>query len=234
MCGRQFVYQKTETHARVITLRCRSWTCPKCKPRRQKQLRYQALSGKPITFITLTCRPDLHASPGDAARAMSRAWRAARRAIEAKYGQRKGEYLTVVEATEKGWPHLHVLTTRPWIDQAWLSHLWKQLTGAPIVDVRRVKNDRMAASYVSKYLGKAPHRFIGCKRYYFTRGYKPAKTQLEQPCDWSLGSSELLNGDGLHLVVALQMSGFSRLQATEGYWLFATPPPVLQAFPPEP
>ena len=139
MCGQQFLYSRTSTHARVFQLRCRSWTCPKCKPRRQKKLRWQALSGNPVTFLTLTANPARHESPGDAARALTKAWRAARRAIEAEYGGDKAEYLTVVESTQRGWPHLHVLTTRRWIDQRYLSKLWDRLTGAPIVHIERVK-----------------------------------------------------------------------------------------------
>ena len=226
MCGRQFLYSKTDTHTRLFSLRCKSWTCAQCRPRRQKKLKFQATSGKPVTFITLTCNPACFEYPGDAARAMTKAWRAARRAIEARYKGRKGEYLTVVEATKLGWPHLHVLTTRPWIDQAWLSNLWKTLTGAHIVDIRRVSNDRMAASYVAKYLGKAPHRFLHCKRYYFTRGYLPARAPLATPYDWSKAQSETLTGSIDVMMIALKNSGHDLIEAREGFFVFAHPPPT--------
>lgn len=156
---------------------------------------------------------------------MTKAWRAARRAIEARYKGKKGEYLTVVEATQKGWPHLHVLTTRPWIDQAWLSNLWKSLTGAHIVDIRRVKNQGQAASYVSKYLGKAPHRFLNCKRYYFTRGYLPKSEPLASPFDWTLATHETLNGAIETMMVALKASGLALIDARDGFYIFEHPPP---------
>jgi len=225
MCGTKFLYSKTATHSRVMLLRCRSWSCPKCRPRRQRRLKWQALSGNPVTFITLTCKPDLHASPGDAARALTRAWRAARRAIEAEYQGAKGEYLTVVEATARGWPHLHVLTTRRWIDQRWLSQLWQRLTGAHIVDIRRVSNARMAASYVAKYLGKAPARFERCKRYYFTRGYQPKRSDERPSLDWSSATHETIGAGGHLIVTALQQEGHSLLCASDGFWIFAHPPP---------
>lgn len=157
---------------------------------------------------------------------MTKAWRAARRAIEAHYKGKKGEYLTVVEATQKGWPHLHVLTTRRWIDQAWLSFLWKSLTGAHVVDVRRVSNHGQAASYVSKYLGKAPHRFLHCKRYYFTRGYMPAREDKAQPYDWTNATHETLNGAIEIMMIALQASGLAMIEAREGYYVFEHPPPI--------
>lgn len=226
VCGTQFLYSKTATHSRLFKLRCKSWTCNECRPRRQKRLKWQARSGNPVTFITLTCNPACHESPGDAARAMTRAWRAARRAIEAKYKGKKGEYCTVVEATKLGWPHLHVLTTRQWIDQGWLSFLWKTLTGAHIVDIRRVSNERQAASYVSKYLGKAPHRFLHCKRYYFTRGYIKRDPLAPSKFDWTLATHETLNGNIEVMMVALKQSGNSLIEDREGFYIFEHPPPV--------
>lgn len=226
MCGTKFLYSKTQTHTRLFSLRCKSWTCPQCKPRRQRRLKWQAISGKPVTFITLTANPAMFEYPGDAARAMTKAWRAARRAIENLYGGKKGEYLTVVESTQRGWPHLHVLTTRRWIDQRWLSALWQRLTGAHIVDIRRVTNDRMAASYVAKYLGKAPHRYLNCKRYYFTRGYLPKDEAPPSPFDWTKADHETLNGSLELFSLALLKSGFQQVDARDGFAVFAHPPPL--------
>jgi hypothetical protein len=208
-----------------MELRCKSWTCPRCRPRRQRKLKWQAAAGKPVTFITLTCNPALHESPGEAARAMTKAWRAARRAIEKHYGKTKGEYLTVVEATKRGWPHLHVLTTRRWIDQPWLAALWQKLTGAHIVDIRRVTNDRMAASYVAKYLGKAPHQFMRCKRYYFTRGYLPKIEKPTSSLDWSEANHQEHKVNGHFMVAALIAEGHVAIVAAAGYWVLEHPPP---------
>lgn len=165
---------------------------------------------------------------------MTRAWRAARRAIEKRGKGRKAEYLTVVEATQKGWPHLHVLTTRRWIDQKWLSELWRRLTGAHIVDIRRVTNGRMAASYVAKYLGKAPVRYDRCKRYYFTRGYVPKKSDSTEKFDWSTATHETIGHGGHLLLTALIQSGSELLVARDGFWIFAHPPPCVQPLTTEP
>ena len=167
----------------------------------------------------------MHEKPGPAAREMTKHWRAARRSIEAHYGGVKGEYLTVVEATKRGWPHLHVLTTRRWIDQRWLSELWERLTGAKIVDIRRVVNARMQASYVAKYLGKAPHRFLNCKRYYFTRGYLPKNDKPKSALDWTLATHETLNGNVLVMMIALKQSGNTLIEAQDGFYVFEHPPP---------
>lgn len=231
MCGQQFLYSKTQTHARIFQLRCRSWTCPKCKPRRAKKLRWQALSGNPVTFITLTCNPALYEAPGEAARALTKAWRAARRAIEREYRGDKAEYLTVVESTQRGWPHLHVLTTRRWIDQRWLSSLWQRLTGAPIVHIERVKHQGRAAAYVAKYLGKAPHKFLHCKRYYMTRGYVKKPTNAAPPFDWTKAEHETLNGEAAFFVAALASSGHRIIESAGEFFILERPPPSVVNLP---
>ena len=223
MCGQQFLYQRTEQHARIIQLRCRSWRCSKCAPRRVKRLKAEAISGHPKTFITLTVNPHLHQSPGDAARAITRGWRAMRRVIEAKLPGVKGQYLTVMEATAKGWPHLHVLTTRSWIDQKWLSQQWEKITGARIVDIRRIKNARMAVSYVAKYLSKKPAQYENCKRYYFTQGYRPKRERKWQHLDWSTASNETLNGEGHVLAAALLANRYQLLEGGPEFWLMQCP-----------
>ena len=179
-----------------------------------------------MTFITLTCNPHLWDGPGDAARGMSKAWRLARATIERHYGGKKGEYLTVVEATQRGWPHFHVLTTRRWIDQRWLSALWEKLTGAPVIDIKRVKNERMAVSYIAKYLGKEPHRFLNCKRYYFTRGYQQQNKDEHEPIDWTLASHEEIGGNAIVLAHALKREGYTIIDWRDGFYVLERPPPV--------
>lgn len=231
MCGQQFLYSRTATHARVFQLRCRSWTCEHCRPRRQKRLRFQALSGRPVTFLTLTANPQKFETPGDAARAMTKAWRAARRAIEAYYGGDKAEYLTVVESTKRGWPHLHVLTTRRWIDQRYLSALWDRLTGAPIVHIERVRDQNRAAGYVAKYLGKAPHKYLNCKRYYMTRHYVKKPTNRPEPFDWSTATTETLNGRADYFVAALLQSGHRIVSSSDEFFILEHPPPAVFSLP---
>ncbi len=43
---------------------------------------------------------------------------------------------------------------------------------APIVDIRRVKDSATFVNYVTKYVGKDPHRFEGCKRYWSSQDYE--------------------------------------------------------------
>ncbi len=97
------------------------------------------------------------------------------------YGYRKLAYFCVFEATKNGEPHLHILARVGWISQKWLSDKMKKLINAPVVDIRRVKNKKKLAYYVSKYCGKEPHRFTTCKRYWTTQNWELTKFEPEPP-----------------------------------------------------
>ena len=188
---------KHEGLKRTITpLRCNCWSCDDCQPRRRARLFYQAMSGSPNTFITLTSNPAVGDSPEERAQALPNAWRIIVRRAKAKYGYKSIPYLCVFEATKYGEPHLHILARVPWIEQAWLSAQMDELTGAPIVDIRRVRTQKNIVSYVAKYVGKDPHHFDGTKRYWCTQDWSLPKVpedlvpDLEEPyfvirsCSW--------------------------------------------------
>ncbi len=169
----------------AVSLRCRSWGCPLCSESRRKQLVALAKSGDPNTFITLTVNPAFGSSPFDRAHRLADAWRVIVRLVKAKYGYKELPYFCVFEATKNGEPHLHILCRVKWISQQWLSDTMKTLMMAPIVDIRRVRNKNKLAYYVSKYCGKAPHRFTTCKRYWTTRDYELTRFEPEpQPGRW--------------------------------------------------
>jgi len=81
------------------------------------------------------------------------------------------EYALVWETTKKGWPHAHILLRAPFIPQPILSRLWAALTGAYIVDVRKVDSRAHAAAYVTKYLTKSPEVPAGFRRFRTSRLY---------------------------------------------------------------
>jgi len=157
-------------------LRCRCWSCEECRPRRVAQLKALASEGHPNTFLTLTVNPAFGDDPDDRARKLSRAWRLVRQRAMRKYRYKSLPFLAVFERTKADEPHLHILLRVAWLDQRWLSNQMAELMGAPIVDIRRVTSERGAARYIAKYLGKDPHSFDGCKRYWRSQDWA-------QPCE---------------------------------------------------
>jgi len=165
-CGEWSLVKQEFPSLTVMPLLCRCWTCDTCRPLRAKRLVWEAKQGKPRVFITLTSRRRQDRTPAQAARAIVRAWRRIRREYIAEYGKGSIPFLAVFEATKQGWPHLHIVARCSWISQKWLSKRMGALTGSPIVDVRRVEGTGKIAAYISKYIGKDPHRFAGVKRYW--------------------------------------------------------------------
>jgi len=90
-------------------------------------------------------------------------------------GERKLQYIWVMEKTKAGWPHLHILIRAKWIDQEWLSIQMNNLIGAPIVDVRRIVSNRMVVAYCAKYVGKCAEKFQWTKRYSQSREFADHK-----------------------------------------------------------
>jgi len=192
LCGEGTRVKRDAETIRAVTLRCRSWTCPECAPRRRRELIALAASGRPETFITLTCNPAMPGEPYEKARALASAWRTIVRRAKKRWRYNKLEYIAVFEATKAGWPHLHILARVKWIDQRWLSDQMKALTNAPIVDIRRADQPGRAATYIAKYIGKDAHHFGTCKRYWSTMGWeigKPLRPWVHQI--WSREPAEL-------------------------------------------
>jgi hypothetical protein len=86
---------------------------------------------------------------------INRAWNKLRSWIRKRYGE--FEFLRVLEVTEKGRPHLHVLISGvKWIDQGELSDIWQKYGGGEVVYIKRVYNREnvRVCHYVLKYVNK--------------------------------------------------------------------------------
>ncbi len=181
LCGEASLVNRGHDGIRAVSLRCRSWKCPECSERRRKQLVALALSGKPSTFVTLTVNPAWGADAFERAHALADAWRVIVRLAKTKYRLKRLPYLCVFEATQAGEPHLHILCRVKWLSQKWLSEQMARLMAAPVVTVERVRSPAKLAFYIAKYIGKDPHRFATCKRYWTTRDYELTKFQPQPP-----------------------------------------------------
>ncbi len=121
--------------------------------------------GRAYRFLTLTSSPE---SPSD----FQRSWR--RLVMRLRRRNMLREYIKVVETTEGGLVHAHVLATGDYIAQ--LSKLWAAIHNAPVVDIRgaagasrrhqRRDSRRQLARYVAKYMSKDPKSRLAYSRYW--------------------------------------------------------------------
>jgi hypothetical protein len=180
----------------AVSLKCRSWKCPTCQPDRQRRLVAEAASGAPSTFLTLTSRRRDGFSAVDAARELIRAWQLIRKRLMRRHGLKRLPFMTVMEATKAGWPHLHIMIRSVWLDRSTISKWMDELTSSPVVDIRRIDNKGRVAAYVAKYAGKCAEQFGTCKRYFKSQDYdlrseqQKAKFQKRQR-GWICGVSNI-------------------------------------------
>lgn len=171
LCSEASLVNASDIQGHAVSLKCKRWSCPICAPLNRKQVIRKGRQGKPNAFLTLTCNPHGYECPDDAARDLKHAWVVLRRRIEKRYARKNIPFLAVFERTKRGWPHLHLLIRAPWLDQKWLSDQMADLINAPIVDIRKIDDEGRAARYVTKYVGKDPHVFEGCKRWWRSHNY---------------------------------------------------------------
>lgn len=156
-----------------MPLRCRSWGCPQCAPRRRARLIREAEAGEPNRFTTITVSPHWFDSPEERGLKLSAAWRAYVRWFRKKYPKRGLEYLAVMELTGHGEPHLHILCRSGWIDFKELSSWMAEHMGAPHVYVEAIQRKTAVAKYVAKYISKRNIKLGTCKRYWRSMHYLP-------------------------------------------------------------
>jgi len=137
---------------KVIPLFCHKWTCSKCRKVKSYKWRDIAVAGKPQRFITLTLKENKRLTIHYQARIIKKAFPKLVQKIRKEFGE--FEYLVVYELTKKGTPHIHLLQRGVFIPKSWLSREWKKLTGAYIVDIKKIFNPKDVGKYLTKYMGK--------------------------------------------------------------------------------
>ncbi len=157
-CGRWTVRGKVERKSgpviRYARLGCKRWKCPRCGPKRVRQLRH-AITRKATElqlrrFMTLTLDHKT-CTPEESLKYIRKCWNKFRTYLKREYGQ-SITFIAVLEPQKSGHAHLHILVDR-YIDQRWISNKWRAVGGGPMVDIRQVDIHRISA-YLSKYLTK--------------------------------------------------------------------------------
>lgn len=129
------------------------------------------MAGAPTRFITLTVNPHWYDSPAERGARLAAAWRAYVKHWRRTRPSQTMQYLVVVELTKRGEPHLHIMVRGGRVPHAELSKFMLAAIGAPVVDVRMVREATQVAQYVAKYISKRPIKLGSLKRYWRSLGY---------------------------------------------------------------
>lgn len=196
LCCEKSLVKFSDDGDTASVLRCNMWSCDFCRAGKRRSLIHLAKAGEPTLFITLTSSEETSNDPNEAAQALVHAWRITVKRIKRHYKIRSFPYITVIEATKKGRPHLHILARAAWLSQRWLSEVMQELIAAPIVWIEAVRATGGVASYLAKYLGKEPAKFLGCKRFWRSLDWIKDKTRWQaenekQPGIWHVRSMRI-------------------------------------------
>lgn len=228
LCGEASLVNHHAEGGVAISMRCRAWTCEHCAPRRRAELIRLACTGNPTRLITLTVSPGVGTSPAHRASLLARAWRIVVARAKRQLKLKSLEYLAVFEATKRGEPHLHILVRSGYIPQAWLSQQMQDVLGSRIVDIRRINNGTHAARYVAKYIGKSPHRFATCKRYWQTRYYVERQPGEDDEEQWGKGQWYIEKGNLNFVSVLWDHKGREVIKVSDEIIYYGVPPPFLK------
>jgi len=194
MCGRGCLtgYSAALNRVYLIPLTCKSWSCPRCRPAKQRLWTQIIRQGKPTRWFRLGANPSVHRTPAAAARAFLTAWPTLVRLIRARFGP--FEYVKVMELHKSGFPHLHIAYRGPYIPHKWLSVVWRNLVGAPVVWIEKLDDPGRAARYISKYLCKCTSetpdllpwlRFITRSRAWLTDPLETQQSAMPSDVYWT-------------------------------------------------
>lgn len=135
-----------------IPLPCKQWSCRFCAQKKVSHLARRCSAALPNRLLTLTIDPARWDDPRHSFDGTRRQVPELLRLLRRRFGDI--EYLRVTELTKRGWPHYHLLVRSGFLPHSVVRDLWAELTGATIVDLRKVDNRFQTYMYLVKYLSK--------------------------------------------------------------------------------
>lgn len=220
LCTERSLVKHDANRIEVRPLRCKCWKCSYCVATKQRELWWKAFKGDPERFLTLTIRKGRFATPEDAAAEMVKGWRMLRQFLERHLNIKKITFLAVFEHHKSGWPHLHILLRGSFIDHRIIRNWWKSRFDSFQIDIRFVANSRQRASYVTKYVSKAPQGFGSCKRYWCSQDWDPPKKENDTPAgsEFAWWESVTVNPIG---IIRMALGDGAKVTATGDRWVIA-------------
>ena len=150
-------------------LPCRQWRCDRCAVSNRRAFRKRLRLGLTASdaqlpkLLTLTSVPG--EDPGRSRERLSRRFADVRRRLESAFPGCRVEYAGAGELTRRGAVHFHVvLRGVPYMPQATWSRLVARCGFGPVVDIRRVRSERVGG-YLAKDLGGYLTKAAGATRW---------------------------------------------------------------------
>ncbi len=168
--AKTIIHVDHETDDLLLTpVTCKRWGCIYCARKKIRKLAFLTNGAEPNRMMRLGVDPEKWDSPENAWRGTSPQVPELCRILRKERGE--CEYLRVTELHKSGWPHYHCLIRSSFLPQKRISELWGALTGAPVIDIRKVDNTFSSFRYLVKYLTKL-HKIDWTDRHVsYSRGF---------------------------------------------------------------
>lgn len=151
-CGEFSLLGTDGKEAAAYFLRCKTWRCKRCGPKKVRRtiaIIQAGMAAGFIRFATFTAPGD--EDPTASFREATTRWKRLRLRIERRWG--KFEYFIVVEPQKRGHAHLHVLIRGPrYLPQRQLAAMARECGFGRVADIKQ--GHRRLAGYLAKYLTK--------------------------------------------------------------------------------
>lgn len=190
--GGEFVIQRVDYQQP-----CGRWACDVCGPKKRWKLILRIEAGLPNRFMTLTTRPNENESPREVFVRTSKK-------VSKLFRWLKGtdpdiRFARILESTAAGFPHYHFCLHSKWISQSNLSVEWERLTGAKIVDIRKLNGRTIR--YISKYISKSDAVAYTRQRVSFSRNWPKLENESHDD-DWELAEWNTIHRDEIESYLA--------------------------------
>lgn len=177
-CGDFTLLGTDGCEAGAYFLRCKSWRCKRCGPKKVRRVMAQIQAGMSsgfIRFATFTAPGDEDAAASY--RQLTKRWKRLALRIARRWG--KFEYLLVVEPQQRGHAHLHVLIRGPsFLPQPQLARMAAECGFGRVTHIKAAH--RRLPVYLAKYLTKTlPMRPAQAGRYF--RRVRMSRGWVDEP-----------------------------------------------------
>lgn len=180
MCASGEVIVNDRKVQAFVRMRCKSWNCPICGPRKAYRLSRAmvdwAKTNDLTRFMTLTLDPKKLPLDTDSVTYISKLWCKFRVYLGRKLGKNI-QYIAVKEFQKNGRAHLHVLINK-YIHWKWIRSSWSRLGGGTHTHIRRTHDVEKEVRYVCKYLTKGMLSVPKKTRYTTSKGIKLNKQYI--------------------------------------------------------
>ena len=204
----------------IAGLNCRRWGCKHCGPRRAIHLAYRVERAEPTRFITLTSDPKQWTSPRECfdrtRRLLPDFWKKIRKNVGPV------EYLRVLELHKNGFPHYHFLARSRYIPQPLIKNAWAALTGAIIVDVRRIWKEQNVFRYMMKYLTKITYIPWTDRRVSWSRNFMQDRDD-QKPPKWPLLEKKIVHQSPAY-ILSRNLKSCTLVELSDNAWVIVDAP----------